>query len=523
MESENNSQQNNENKELSNINNNELNIQTETNNNQNSKDQANILSINNTQPNSETDLINAKSEPSEKDEEIEKKEKENTNTEIETEKKSFFQKIISQFKAGTMVNSIFNISIISLGSGVFAIPVKVQYMTLVFTPVYVILAGIANLISLLMISYVVDKTNILDFFQVTYKILGKTFARILNIVIIAYSYGLIILFQVMVYKLLGGIINDIGDYKYESLNDFVEKSFWRKYSYKFIVCYGICLVILLPFCLKKNIGEMKAPTYIGVISLAFVVLIILIQSPYFINNYYDEIYKKDDKSTHLNVYDLSKGADKDLNIIRPFVTLFFAYTSQNALFPIIEALKDRTKKKIDKIFYISSIIDCVIYILIGILGYLTQPINTPDLIIERKSIFKKDYFMIIGRILLTLTVLGKIAPVYNSARTIFLSSIGIDINNYSTLLNCAITIPLILLSTLVGILYQKIGDYIDFLGSFCSIFICFAFPGMMYIKTNDYHKYHWKNILTIIYIVVFTILCCISGGYTVRDIVRNSK
>ncbi len=522
MESENNSQQNNENKELSNINNNELNIQTETNNNQNSKDQANILSINNTQPNSETDLINAKSEPSEKDEEIEKKEKENTNTEIETEKKSFFQKIISQFKAGTMVNSIFNISIISLGSGVFAIPVKVQYMTLVFTPVYVILAGIANLISLLMISYVVDKTNILDFFQVTYKILGKTFARILNIVIIAYSYGLIILFQVMVYKLLGGIINDIGDYKYESLNDFVEKSFWRKYSYKFIVCYGICLVILLPFCLKKNIGEMKAPTYIGVISLAFVVLIILIQSPYFINNYYDEIYKKDDKSTHLNVYDLSKGADKDLNIIRPFVTLFFAYTSQNALFPIIEALKDRTKKKIDKIFYISSIIDCIIYILIGILGYLTQPIDTPDLIIERKSIFKKDYFMIIGRMLLTLTLVGKIPPNYNAMRSTLLSSFGYDTNNYSNFLNCIITIPLILISTLITVLYQKVGDYVDFLGSFSSIFFCFIIPGFMYIKLNQYHKYHWKNVFTVIYVAVFTILCCISGGYTVRDIVRNA-
>ena len=98
------------------------------------------------------------------------------------------------------------------------------------------------------------------------------------------------------------------------------------------------------FLFKKNFGEMKAPTYIGVISLAFVVLIIICQSPYFIDNYYDEIYKKDDKSTHLNVYDLSKGCDKDLNIIRPFVTLFFVYTSQNAVFPIIEAVKERTKK-----------------------------------------------------------------------------------------------------------------------------------------------------------------------------------
>ena len=514
------SQTNSGNQEILSLKNNDIIGEKKSIDDQNTQNEPNKIEVINSQEGTETNLIDIINDKEKEKEKENKDEKLNENEKIEN--LSCFQKLILKFKEGTMVNSVFNISIISLGSGVFAIPYKVQYMTLVFTPVYVILAGIANLFSLLMISYVVDKTNILDFFQITYKILGKGFARILNVVIIAYSYGLIILFQVMVYKLLGGIINDIGDYGYESLNDFVKKSFWRKYSYKFIVCYGICLILLLPFCLKKNIGEMKAPTYIGVISLAFVVLIIICQSPYFIDNYYDEIYKKDDKSTHLNVYDLSKGADKDLNIIRPFVTLFFAYTSQNALFPIIEALKDRTKKKIDKIFYISSIIDCIIYILIGILGYLTQPINTPDLIIERKSIFKKDYFMIIGRILLTLTLIGKIAPNYNAMRSTLLSSFGYDTNNYSNFLNCIITIPLVLISTLITVLYQKVGDYVDFLGSFSSIFFCFTIPGFMYIKLNEYHKYHWKNVFTVIYVAVFTILCCISGGYTVRDIVRNA-
>ena len=469
----------------------------------------------------ETDFINIKSEGNLDAELKEDKPEEQNVKEEENENKTCWQKFISQFKTGTMVNSVFNISIISLGSGLFAIPVKVQYMTLAFAPVYVILAGIANMVSLLMISFAVDKTNILDFYQIALKTLGKPFAVMINIGTIGYSYGLVILFQVMVYKLLGGIINDIGGYDYESLNDFVEKSFWRKYSYKFIVCYGICLVILMPFCLKRNIGEMKLPTYIGVVSLFVVVLIIIIQSPFFIDNYYDEVYKEDDDSTHLNVYDLSRGADKNLNIIRPFVTLFFAYTSQNAVFPIIEAVKDRTKQKIDKVFYISSIIDCIIYILMAILGYLTQPIDTPDLIIERKSIFKKDYFMIAGRMLLTLTLLGKIAPNYNALRVSLLSSLGYDINNYSTFLNCILTIPLILISTLITVLYQKVGDYVDFLGSFASIFFCFLIPGLMYIKLNEYPRYHWKNVLSVIYMVVFIILCAISGGFTVKDIVNN--
>ena len=491
-------------------------------NNENTDSKTEIINISN-QQNQTNKIIMHQSQSPNKSIRIEIEKNENKNVPLNKENISYFKKILSHFKEGTMVNSVFNMSIISLGTGVLAIPIKVQYMSLVFTPIYVILAGIANLVSLLMISAVVDKTGILDFFQATYEILGKVYARILNVVIIIYSYGLVILFQVIIYKLLGGVVNDIGDYGYESLNDFIEKSFWKKYSYKFIICYGINLLLILPFCLKKNMSEMKLLTYIGVISLVFVVLIIICQSPFYIKHYYDEIYKKDDKNTYLNIYDLSKGWDKELNLIRPFITLFFAYASQIAVFPIINTVKDRTKKKVDKIFYLSSIIDGSIYIIIGILGYLTQPIDTPDLIIERKSIFKNDYFMIIARILLILTVLGKIAPIYNSARVTIISSCGYDINNYSTFLNCVITIPLILCSTLIGILYQYIGDYIDFLGSFCSIALCFAIPGMMYIKTNDYPKYHWKNILTVIYIIVFSILCCIAGAYTIRDIVKNSK
>ena len=178
----------------------------------NQENQVNKITIFQSQIPTETNLIKV---------EKEKKENENTENKIEPsneENISCFKKLISHFKEGTMVNSVFNMSIISLGTGVLAIPSKVQYMSLVFTPIYVILAGIANLVSLLMISAVVDKTGILDFFQATYEILGKVYARILNVVIIIYSYGLVILFQVIIYKLLGGVVNDIGDYGYDHIN-----------------------------------------------------------------------------------------------------------------------------------------------------------------------------------------------------------------------------------------------------------------------------------------------------------------
>ena len=73
MESETTSQQNNENKEISNIENNEINPET-SNNNKNLNEPSNKLTLSESQPNSETDLINFKTEEQLKVDEKEKKE-----------------------------------------------------------------------------------------------------------------------------------------------------------------------------------------------------------------------------------------------------------------------------------------------------------------------------------------------------------------------------------------------------------------------------------------------------------------
>ena len=39
--------------------------------------------------------------------------------------------------------------------------------------------------------------------------------------------------------------------------------------------------------------------------------------------------------------------------------------------------------------------------------------------------------------------------------------------------------------------------------------------------SDDDPKYRCKNVLTVIYLVVFIIICAISDGFTVKDIVNN--
>jgi signal transduction histidine kinase len=71
-----------------------------------------------------------------------------------------------------------------------------------------------------------------------------------------------------------------------------------------------------------------------------------------------------------------------------------------------------------------------------------------------------------------------------------------------------VTIPTLLLSTLVSLHTNDIGAYISILGGFCSITFVILVPVMIYVKTNDYKIYHWKNIGSIL---LCLILC--GSGY----------
>jgi amino acid permease len=130
--------------------------------------------------------------------------------------------------------------------------------------------------------------------------------------------------------------------------------------------------------------------------------------------------------------------------------------------------------------------------------------------------------MVIGRIDFIITLLTKIPPIYNSMRITLVSMIGKDPDNFSNLLNVLLTIPLLLLSCLVGALYQHVTDYIDLIGSLTSIFIMFLIPGLLYLKSNDYPKTHWKNITTIILISLFSVICLISAIFTIKDIIDKA-
>lgn len=243
--------------------------------------------------------------------------------------------------------------------------------------------------------------------------------------------------------------------------------------------------------------------------------------PFFVKHYFKNEYKKDDPSTHINYYDITKGFNKNMDFLKSIATLLYAYSCQAGAMPIIDSLKDKSKKHVDNVFVTSIIIYIIAYLTIGITGYLTQPIKTPDLIIERRKIFSNDIIMIIGRIAFILTLIPKISNNYNALRVSILTLLKYDSKDYPNKVNWIITLIFFSISTTIASLYQSVSDYISLIGSFCSVIIAMLIPGICYIKGNDYHIKHYKNILTIILIVVLSIFGITSGIFTIKGIIQK--
>ena len=73
-------------------------------------------------------------------------------TENPPPKRNFLKRTFSKLTPGSLRGSVFNLSILSLGIGCLALPQKVGQMSLVVSPFVIIIAGLANAWTLLLLS-----------------------------------------------------------------------------------------------------------------------------------------------------------------------------------------------------------------------------------------------------------------------------------------------------------------------------------------------------------------------------------
>ena len=421
---------------------------------------------------------------------------EETSEEIEPKVRCYY--IQETIKKGSLLEGIFNLSIFTLGIGLLALPQKVKYMSLFMTPMLIISGAVINSWTLTILGDASRKFKLTKYEDAVSLLINQKFSYFFSFVMCVNQIGTRVAFQIIIYKFLGAIVNQILSYGYDNMENFANKSFWGHQKVRMIVCYSICYFILFPLCLTKTLSKMRFASTFGVLCQILMIFIILVQFPSF---YYHNIHQR---KQNINFSDIKLGFGKNLEFFQSITTIIYAFECHSGLFSVLSNLQKPSRIRVQKVFKNAILIDVISCMIIALSGYLSQPFNTPELIIERHTIYKHDILMITGLILFVFTLITKVGANYNGFRITILNLFKYDTVNYPNFFNVLFTFTTLTITTFISAYVKNnISHYVSIVGTFCSIVVVIIIPGMIYIKGNDYPVYHYKNILTIIFI--FTI------------------
>lgn len=112
-------------------------------------------------------------------------------------KKTFFERCFSPIRPGSIRAGIFTMTILSLGTGCLALPKKIGHMSIVVGITDIILAGLCAYLTLKLLSISATKHQIYDYSKLIKKIIGDKWGNLLDLSILIYIFGILILYNVM--------------------------------------------------------------------------------------------------------------------------------------------------------------------------------------------------------------------------------------------------------------------------------------------------------------------------------------
>ena len=424
----------------------------------------------------------------------------------------------------SVLGATFMLTNICLGTTIFTFAVKAKSFGLVWFIVACILVAVVNYWTITRGVLASSKCeNHDDFSEITEQIMGKKMRNVLNIFLILYSYACIMCFLALIFPLFGRFIQSaFYKDKYPTFEDFNDAK-WGKAYIKFPFFFGMTFLLCL-LCLIKDINKLNFSAYIGVAAVIYTLLVVTIQCHSYYNYYKNTKYIKEDKSTHPNWVNFKDAWKKDLDFFKGMANLFTAYACHPGIFPVYAGFKHHypdkgvNKMKLSTLF--ATILTTALHIVSIVCSFLTDPYTPEDLVIYRKSKDGgKDVWMVISRCFIALslffTLPGYYFPLRLSFANVFTKG---EITNKFNLIFTFITCYA---CAAVASVYDKILNYLSYIGGFISVFICYLIPVMIYLYSKNEKLTKWNNLLELFAVAILIVIGVTGGIVTIMDDVTN--
>ena len=419
----------------------------------------------------------------------------------------------------TIFRGALMITNLCFGVTIFTFAIRATYFGLVWLIVIGAIVGVVTYWSLMLGVIASSKNEEDDYSELTEKILGKKVRIFLNVIIIIYSYAVMMMFMALTYSLLGRFVQAaVYPNKYQDYEEF-DDDVWQKPYIKFPV-YVVLTLGLCFMCLIRDINKLNFSSYIGVGAVIYSLIVVLVQCHDYYKDSKKKYYIKEDKNTHINWVNLGKAFSKDLEFFKGVAALFTANAIHQGIFPIFVGFKYQKDglKKMKKATFFGVLMVTSLYILSMIISFLTNPYKPEDVIIYRKSKGGKDVAMTIAKLLVSLSIIFTYPGTYFPLRLSIANSFTNGI--ISTKFNIILTFVSCFVCSAVASVYDKILNYLSYIGGFLSVFMCYLIPALLYIYTSGKPLTYWKNIIELSLAIFLCIIGFIGGIVTIVDDVK---
>ena len=422
----------------------------------------------------------------------------------------------------SIIGATFMLTNICLGTTIFTFAVKAKSFGLVWLLVACTVVAIVNYWTITRGVLASSKCKEDDFSEIVEKIMGKKMRHLLNFFLILYSYACLMCFLALIYTLSGRFFQSaFYKNKYETFDDFEDAKWGKayiKFPFFFVLTFLLCLL-----CLIKDINKLNFSAYIGVGAVFYTLIVIVAQCHSYYKYYKDHKYIKEDKDTHPNWINFKDAWKDDLDFFKGMANLFTAYACHPGIFPVYAGFKhyypNKGVKEMKLSTLFATILTTALHFISIICSFLTDPYTPEDLVIYRKCKDDgKDIWMVISRLIISLSLLFTLPGYYFPLRLSIANAFteGIITNTF----NILFTFITCYACAAVASVYDKILNYLSYIGGFISVFICYLIPVLTYLYSKNEKLTKWNNLLELIAVCILIVIGVTGGIVTIIDDVK---
>ena len=432
---------------------------------------------------------------------------------FESKNAKFFDRILHPMQYGSLRGSVFGLSSMCLEAGSMVLAIRCKQFGMVPFLLFLILGGCVAYWCLVMMIKAGKSVKEKNYSKVVKTILGNKVGVFMDINIALYLFGALISFQVIIYQVIGAVVYDILNMmgnidknEYENINEYLENYWKQKYYLKFPIMLGVGALVF-PLCLLKDISKMRLASLFGVMALVYSIIVVVIESFFYLFNENWDIIGDMNWIDFTQAFKLGEGG---IAFFGGIATVFYIYSCHAGAFPVYKTLRNNTTRRIKKVFRLSILLDICVYFTVAAASFLTTPINSPELILYRPNLksFDPDYFILVAKIGIICNLFFSTPANYAGFRLSFFELVWGN-TNITTKKNFFVTLGVLSTVIITGAVYDKILEYIELLGGFCSVIYTILIPGLIYVKNENI-----KKTTLVKYSTIFTIFILFTIGYT---------